>query len=434
MRMLDLIERKKAGLPHTPEELAFVARAAAEGGVPDYQLSSWLMAVRFQGMTPEEAAALTRAMAASGKRLALRGRGPIVDKHSTGGVGDGVSLALAPLAAAAGLKVPMMSGRGLGHTGGTLDKLESIRGFRVQLAPGRIKRQLRDIGVCLFGQSADLAPADRRLYALRDATGTVDSIPLIVSSILSKKLAEDLDTLVMDVKVGPGAIFSEPERSRELARHLVLTARRLGLGCAALLTRMEEPLGRAVGNAIEVRQAIEVLRGGGPEDFIEVLGALGGWMLFLGGLARDWREGAERVEKLRRSGAGLAKFRDIVRLQGGDVRCVDDPDKHLPLSRLSTDVKAARDGWLSSLDAREVGRLAVRLGAGRETMEDRLDYGAGVFLFKKRGDRVRRGEAIARVYAADAGRLKAGARDLAAIARIKTKPFKVPPVILATVR
>jgi pyrimidine-nucleoside phosphorylase len=435
MRMLDLIEKKKIGLAHTPDELAFIAQAAARGSVPDYQLSSWLMAVCWRGMETAETAALTRAMAASGRRLDLGSlRGPKVDKHSTGGVGDGISIPLAPLAAAAGLVVPMMSGRGLGHTGGTLDKLESIRGFKVALPPAAILRQLRAAGVSLFGQSADLAPADRKLYGLRDVTATVGADPLIVSSILSKKLSEDLDALVLDVKVGPGAIYPEPAKMRALAGHLVRTANHLGLKTVAVLTRMEEPLGRAVGNAIEIRQALEVLGGGGPSDFVEVLLVLGGWMLALGGKARNWEEGAEILEALRRSGAGLKRFREIVKLQGGDVRAVDDPDRFLPLAKHSIEVKATASGRLAGLDARSVGKLAVRLGAGRQKAEDKVDFGAGLFLNKKRGDRVKKGDLLARLYASDAMRLEGAAEEFRAIALISARPVRVQPPVIGVVK
>jgi len=433
--MLDLIEKKKSGLRHSPEELRFIARCAADGAVPDYQLSSGLMAVFLRGMDPAETAALTQAMASTGRRLPLAGlKGPVVDKHSTGGVGDGISLALAPLAAAAGLKVPMMSGRGLGHTGGTLDKLEAIPGFRVHLTPGQILRQLRSTGVAMFGQTRDLAPADRRLYALRDATATVASIPLIVSSILSKKLAENLDALVLDAKIGPGAIFPDAASQRELAAHLVQTGRKLGLRSVAVLTRMEEPLGRAVGNALEVRQAVEVLQGSGPSDFLEVLKVLGGWMLVLGGKARTWEEGAETLERLRISGGGLRSFREMVRWQGGDPRVADDPDRLLPKAPFQTQVRAAQDGYVAALDAREVGRIAVRLGAGRAKAEDAVDASAGIVLFKKRGEAVRRGDLLATLHGSDRRRIGEAAQAFRQTLRIQRRPFWPPKVIVGVVR
>ncbi|MDE2291775.1 MAG: thymidine phosphorylase [Elusimicrobia bacterium] len=421
--MLDLIIKKRDGGVHTPEEVAFIVRAAAEGSVPDYQLSSWLMAALQRGMTRAETMALTDNMARSGRRLSLGSlKAAKVDKHSTGGVGDGVSLALAPLVAAAGVAVPMMSGRGLGHTGGTLDKLESVRGLKVRMDVASVERQMRALGVCMFGQSGDLAPADGKLYALRDASGTVPARPLIVGSILSKKLAEDLDGLVLDIKCGTGAIFRTEAQARALAQDLIRTAKDLGLGCVGLLTSMDEPLGRAVGNALEMRQAIEVL--GGDEscpDYLEVLYALGGWMLVLGRKARTAAEGAETLRGLVRSGAASAKLRELLSAQGGDARVVDDPDR-LPRAAKSLPLKAPRSGWVTRLDALQAGKAGIALGAGRTKMEDSLDYGAGIVLAKKVGDPVRRGEEVARLYAADSRRLSEGAQLLGEGLEIGTRP------------
>jgi pyrimidine-nucleoside phosphorylase len=408
--MIDLIAKKRDGGIHAPEELAFIAKAAADGLAPDYQLSAWLMAVRLNGMNREETVAFTRAMAASGSRVNLRSmRAAKVDKHSTGGVGDGISIALAPLLAAAGLAVPMMSGRGLGHTGGTLDKLEAIKGFQVRIPIPQVERIIRKIGVCMFGQSGDLAPSDRKLYALRDATATVESRPLIVASILSKKLAEDLDGLILDVKCGSGAFFREAKDAIALAEDLVRTARGSGLRCVALLTDMEQPLGLAVGNAVEVRQAVEILRGDfRAADYAEVLLALGGWMMVLGRRAKDAREGAGRLEALIRSGAALERFKEMVKAQHGDPRVADDPERFLPVAKLRKDVKAPADGWITHLDARLVGRAAVALGAGRDRQEDKIDFGAGFLLKRKVGEQVRKGETVAEVYASDARRLQEG--------------------------
>jgi pyrimidine-nucleoside phosphorylase len=386
-------------------------------------------------MTEPETAALTRAMAASGQSLDLKGLdGAKVDKHSTGGVGDGVSLALAPLVAAAGLVVPMMSGRGLGHTGGTLDKLESIAGFRVRLELPEIRRQLAELGVCLFGQSDSLAPADRKLYALRDATATVESLPLIVSSILSKKLAEDLDALVLDVKVGAGAIFQEPRRAEVLGRALVKTARGLGRKAVAVMTAMEQPLGRYVGNSLEIRQALEVLQGDCTAgDYIEVLLALGGWMVHLGGKARSPEAGARILEALIRSGEAADRFKRLVKAQGGDARFVDDPSL-LPQASLSRMAPAPRDGFLSRLDARVVGETAVRLGAGRQAVSDPIDFGAGLMLDKKLGDRVKKGESVARLFASDAGRLEAGLRHFQTALEIAPRAPKPRSVVLKVLK
>lgn len=436
MRMLDIIARKREGGEHSPEELAFIARAAAEGSAPDYQLSAWLMAVCVRGMSAKERVSLTRAMARSGKTLGLSSiRAPKVDKHSTGGVGDGVSIVLAPLLAAAGVCVPMMSGRGLGHTGGTLDKLESIRGFQVRLSPAAILRQLRSIGVGMFGQSAELAPADRKLYALRDATSTVESLPLIVASILSKKLSEDLDALVLDVKCGSGAIFKDPRRASELAEALVRTANGLGVRCVGLLTGMEQPLGRYVGNALEIRQAVEILQGDlSSADYVEVTLALGGWMLALSGKARDWREGAGKLSGLLKNGKALDRFKAMVKAQGGDPRAADDPVRFLPRASKRFEFPSPGGGFLSRLDARLVGRAGVSLGAGRDRQEDGIDFGAGIILRRKVGDPVRKGECLAELFARDKGRLAAGRELFAQAVGVSRSRPRVPPVILKLVK
>jgi pyrimidine-nucleoside phosphorylase len=439
--MLDLIAKKRDGVEHSPEEIASIARWAASGEVPDYQLSAWLMAVRLNGMTRAETTAFTRAMASSGRHLDLHSRsGPLsgkvcaVDKHSTGGVGDGISIALAPLLAAAGLVVPMMSGRGLGHTGGTLDKLEAIRGFRVRMDIPKVGRILKKTGVCMFGQSGDLAPSDRKLYALRDATATVESRPLIVASILSKKLSEDLDALVLDVKCGCGAFFRSAAQARALASDLVRTADGLGLRCAALLTAMEEPLGRAVGNGVEVRQAVEILRGDfSAGDYAEVLFALGGKLMVLGRKAKHAREGALRLEALVRSGAALSKFKDMVRAHGGDPRTADDPERFLPVARLHREIRASKTGFLKRMDALLVGRAAVLLGAGRSRQEDAVDAGAGFLLKRKVGDAVRRGEIVAEAYASDADRLAQGVKLFSESLDVGTVRPRRRPVIISEI-
>jgi len=408
--MLDLLLKKRSGGEHSQEELDFIAAGAASGKVPDYQLSAWLMAAFFNPLSRKETAGFTRAMARSGRKLDLKGLGARrVDKHSTGGVGDGVSLALAPVAAAAGVIVPMMSGRGLGHTGGTLDKLESVKGFKVRLPPARIYRQLESTGLCMFGQTEELAPSDRKLYALRDASCTVESLPLIVASILSKKYAEDITGLVMDVKFGSGAFLEDFKKSRELASALIGTARLLGMRCVAVLTAMNEPLGFAVGNALEMRQSIGVLRGEkGPSDFMEVLEVLAGWMICLGGRARTPEEGARRARAVIADGSALEKMRLMVRWQGGDPRVIDDPDKFLPRAPLKASVKAPGAGYLLRMDARTVGRASVVLGAGRARAEDAVDFGAGIMLRKKVGDRLAAGDAVADLYASDPAKLAEG--------------------------
>ena len=368
------------------------------GDVPDYQMAAFCMAVFFRGMDEAEVGALTEAMLRSGDVLDLSDvPGPKVDKHSTGGVGDKVSLALAPLAAACGVKVPMISGRGLGHTGGTLDKLEAIPGFRVDLGVDRFRALVREVGACLVGQTSRLAPADRKLYALRDVTATVESIPLIAASIMSKKLAEGIDALVLDVKVGSGAFMKGPEDARALARTLAGIGRNMGKRVTALLTAMDQPLGCAVGNALEVAETVELLRGGGPGDLREVTVALVAEMLVLGGVAPDLAAARDRVEAAVADGRGLAKLEEIVRAQGGDPAVLHDPGR-LPRAPRTWDLGAPAEGFVAAMDAEAVGLAAVALGAGRSRVEDRVDPAVGIVVHKKLGDRVERGEPLCTVH------------------------------------
>ncbi len=435
MRLIDLIEKKARGGVHTIDELRFIAGAAATSAAPDYQLSSWLMAVRLRGMSVRETADLTRAMAESGDRLDFSSLpAPKIDKHSTGGVGDGVSLLLAPLAGAAGLAVPMMSGRGLGHTGGTLDKLESIPGLRVKLSAAEIKSQMARLGVCLFGQTETLAPADRKLYALRDASATVASLPLIVSSILSKKLAEGLDALVLDVKAGSGAIFENSRQGLELAASLIRIAKRLRLKCAALVTAMDEPLGLAIGNSIEMRQTIEILNGREePKDFIDCALALGGWMSYLAGKARNPAEGRTLMAERLKSGAALDILKKTVEAQGGDASVLSSPGL-LPLAPLSHEIVSPRSGFIARLDARGLGLAGVALGAGRSRQEDPVDHGAGIRLFLKVGAPVKKGQPIARLHASTPGKLEEGARLAEQAVAVQTARPRPRPLILKTLR
>lgn len=403
MRMVDLILKKRSGLEHSFSELRFIADGSARGFIPDYQLSAWLMAVFFRGLSGRETADWTKAMVLSGRRLNLSSiNAPKIDKHSTGGVGDGISLALAPIVASQGIAVPMMSGRGLGHTGGTLDKLESIKGFRVQLSPHHIIRQIKSIGVCMFGQTKELAPADRKLYALRDVTSTVESLPLIVSSILSKKYAEDLNGLVLDVKYGSGAFLKDFKTSRDLACTLIETAKFLKMKCVAVLTCMEEPLGFAIGNAVEMEQAIKILHGEkSPGDFMEALEVLSGWMIYIGQKARTPEEGREKAVKSITSKSALNKLRQMIKWQGGDGRVVDCPDRFLTKSKFVVEIKAGSTGYIQRLDAKTAGVSGVLLGAGRSRAEDSVDFGAGIILEKKTGDFVRQGSVIANLYSSD---------------------------------
>jgi pyrimidine-nucleoside phosphorylase len=432
LAMPALIARKRDGGALTDAEIRAVIDGAVAGRIPDYQLSGLLMAIVFRGMDERELAAWTRAMIASGESLLLRGvPGRKVDKHSTGGVGDKISLCLAPLVAACGVPVPMVSGRALGHTGGTLDKLESIPGFRTALAPRELRRVLGRAGFVLAGQSARLVPADRLLYALRDATGTVPSIPLIASSILSKKVAEGADALVMDVKVGSGAFLPVREHARELARTLVRLGGSLGLEVRALLTDMDQPLGLAVGNASELAEAIDVLRGGGPPDVRALTVRLGAEMLVLGRAARDLREGARLVETAIASGAGLERLRLGVRLQGGDVRVIDDPTR-LPRARRAHVVRAARGGVVARIDAGELGRAATLLGAGRLSKEDDVDHGVGILLHAKAGTRVARGDALCTVHYNDAARWSATRPAVEAAFRLGRRAPAAAPLVLET--
>jgi len=431
MRMLDLLLKKRSGEEHDLKELEFIANGAASGAIPDYQLTAWLMAAFLNPLSKKETAYFTKAMALSGKKLNLKGlKGGRVDKHSTGGVGDGVSLALAPVAAAAGVIVPMMSGRGLGHTGGTLDKLEAVKGFKVRLSADRVYKQLKATGLSMFGQTAELAPSDKKLYALRDASCTVESLPLIVASILSKKYAEDITGLVMDVKYGSGAFLKDFKRSRELAVALIDTAKLLGIRCVAVLTAMDEPLGLAVGNGIEMEQSIRILRGEkGPADFMEVLEVLSGWMIFLGGKARTPEEGMAKARAVIADGSALEKMRQMVRWQGGDVRVVDDPEKFLPRAKLAAEVKAVKAGYLVKMDARTVGHASVVLGAGRARAEDAVDPGAGIELYKKPGDRLAPGDLIARIYSSDAAKLREGKKMFESALASGSKPPKKEKLI-----
>jgi pyrimidine-nucleoside phosphorylase len=430
LRAYDLIRKKRDGATLAPEELRFLVRGATTGDVADEQLAAFLMAVFFRGLDLRaELPHWLDAMLHSGQVLDLsRIAGRKVDKHSTGGVGDKISIPLAPLAAVCGVRVPMVSGRGLGHTGGTLDKLESIPGFRVDLPLPRFVELVERLGVCLIGQTAEIAPADRKLYALRDATATVESVPLIASSILSKKLAEGIDALVLDVKVGRGAFMKTPEDARLLARTMVDLCRSMGRDCVALLTSMDEPLGSAVGNAVEIRESIEILGGRGPEDVRELTLGLGVEMLLLGGM-KDAASARARLEAALGDGSALRRFAEVIEAQGGDPKVTDDPSR-LPQPRHRREVRAARSGVLTAMDAGEVGLASVELGAGRARKEDAVDPAAGLLLRKRAGDAVRAGEVLAELHAASEARLEAGeARLRAALAIGEAAPPERPLVL-----
>ncbi len=428
-----MIEKKRDGGALSADEIrAFVAGYTA-GTIPDYQMAALAMAIFFRGMTPDETAALTDAMMRSGDTLSFAGwPRPTADKHSTGGIGDKISLVLGPLAASAGLAVPMISGRGLGLTGGTLDKLEAIPGFNTRLSPDAFRAALSRAGCAIIGQTDRLAPADRKLYALRDVTGTVPSIPLITASILSKKLAEGAVSLVLDVKCGRGAFMRTPEQARALADSLLRVGRALGRTMAALITDMEQPLGRTAGNALEVREAVEVLRGGGPADIRSLTLALTARMCLLAGVATDAAAAERDLAAHLDDGRALAAFRDMVAAQGGDIRVADDPGAVLPTAAVMESLSASADGWVAGVDAEIIGRVVLQLGAGRRRSDDVIDPAAGVDRLVQCGDRVRRGDTLMRLQAATPD-LIAAVRDAARGAvRLADAPVTRPPLILET--
>lgn len=396
-----LIERKRDGRPLSGAEWKSLIDAYVAGRVPDYQISALLMAIFFRGLEPEELAALTDAMIESGDRLRFDGlAAPVVDKHSTGGVGDKTSLLLAPMLAACGCAVPMMSGRGLGHTGGTLDKLESIPGFRTNLALRDAEAQVRTLGVALIGQTPEIAPADKRLYALRDVTGTVESIPLISASIMSKKLAEGLAGLVLDVKMGSGAFLPKVDDGLALARTMIGLGEARGCRTVALLTAMDRPLGRACGNAIEVEEAIEGLRGNGPPDLMEVTIALGVEMLLVADVASNADDARRMLGDTISSGSALERFARVIEAQGGNPAVIDDPAV-LPQAPVSRVWHAPAAGVVETIEPRRIGRAITALGGGRMEVSDTIDPAVGFLITARPGDRVARGEPLATIYARD---------------------------------
>ena len=402
MRAVDLIIKKRDKEELSKAEIQFFIDGYAKGEIPDYQAAALVMAILLNGMTPAETTNLTLAMAYSGDVLDLSGVVPIaVDKHSTGGVGDKTTLVVGPLVAACGLPVGKMSGRGLGFSGGTLDKLESIPGFRANLSTEEFIHQLRTVGLVVTGQSADLAPADGKLYALRDVTGTVQSIPLIASSVMSKKIASGAQAILLDVKVGNGAFMENLDDARTLAHLMVEIGKLVGRRTVALLSDMNQPLGAAVGNALELKEAIETLRGGGPADFVEHCLVVAGDMLSLGGISHTENEGRSLAETALNSGMGFEYLRRMVAAQEGEVQFVDEPER-LPGADLIEPVKATRDGIIHGIHARTVGETAVMLGGGRAKKGDVIDYGVGVLVHKKIGDKVGKGESVFTVYANDA--------------------------------
>lgn len=404
MRAVDVIQKKRDGGALSADEIAFFVSGYTAGKIPDYQASAFAMAVFFRGMTAEETVALTRSMMTTGEVLDFSALpGPKVDKHSTGGVGDKTSLVLAPLAAACGVFVPMISGRGLGHTGGTLDKLESIPGFRVGLGLDEFRAVLARAGLGLIGQTPQIAPADKKLYALRDVTATVESRPLIAASIMSKKMAEGIDALVLDVKTGDGAFMKTFADSRALAQAMVDIGKGMGKKIVALITDMDQPLGRTVGNALEVVECVETLRGRGPKDLESLSVELAAWMLHLAtGEALDAARG--RIRQALASGEGLKRFRQVIELQGGDPAVCDDTSR-LPRARRTVEVAAGAAGVVTRIGCSAIGHAGMLLGAGRETVDSAIDPAVGLVLHKKVGDAVARGEPLATLHVNDEARL-----------------------------
>jgi pyrimidine-nucleoside phosphorylase len=409
MLVTDLIRRKRDGAELERHEIEFLIDRYTYDGLPDYQMSAWLMAVLLRGMTRAELAALTEAMLNSGQILSFPELPAAkVDKHSTGGVGDKTSLVIAPVVAAAGLYVPMISGRGLGHTGGTLDKLESIPGFNVNLSVAEFRRVLAQCGAGLIGQTKEIAPADKKIYALRDVTGTVESPYLICASIMSKKLAEGIDALVLDVKTGSGAFMKSEKDAVFLAELMVETGRRLGKRIAALITDMDQPLGNTVGNALEVSECIEILNGKGPDDLRELCLVLSAWMFLLSKRVRDIDEGRELAEQMISSGKARAKFREIIHLQGGNPSVMDDPGL-LPQAQHKAEVKSTAEGFVTGIMTEQIGIAGVLLGGGRAKKEDSVDPAVGIIIHKKIGDKISAGEALCTIYYNSAERFEQAA-------------------------
>jgi pyrimidine-nucleoside phosphorylase len=394
MSAIQIITRKRDGIELSEQEIKFLVEGYVSDEIPDYQIAAFLMATYFQGMSFDETYFLTKAMIDSGSAVDFSNLGAIpVDKHSTGGVGDKISLILAPLVASAGVPVPMMSGRGLGHSGGTLDKLEAIPGFRTRLSLSEFKTQIEKIGVAMIGQTQEIVPADQKIYALRDSSGTVASIPLVVASIMSKKIAEGVKALVLDVKTGKGAFFTSKEKSLALAKRLIAIGDKFDLETTALMTAMDQPLGYAVGNWLETKESIETLKGEGPEDVVELTLALGAEMLYQARIVEDVSTGLRKLKELLDSGAAYNKFLTLVQEQGGDISLVENPEKY-PKSRFHHFILSQKNGFITSIDALKVGLLAMEIGAGRKKISDPIDYTAGIILRKKNGDQVNIGDPL----------------------------------------
>lgn len=433
-RFVDLIQKKKQGEVLTKEEIDFMITDYVAGKIPDYQMSAMLMAIYFNGMEDEELAAFTLAMRDSGDLVDLSPiEGIKVDKHSTGGVGDKTTLIVGPIVAACGVPVAKMSGRGLGFTGGTLDKLESISGFRIDLSAQEFFETVKKTGISVIGQTGNLAPADKLLYALRDVTATVDSIPLIAASVMSKKLAAGSDKIVLDVTTGSGAFMKNTRDAKKLAKHMVAIGNHAGKETVAILTGMEEPLGFAIGNNMEVKEAIEVLKGDGPEDVKEVSVALAGMMLSLGLENVSHSQGKRMAKKALSSGQAFEKFKEMVQAQGGDIRYVEHPE-FFERDAFEGEVLAAEDGFLSGMDTEKIGVAAGLLGAGRETKDSVIDMSAGIYLEKKIGDTVKKGEPIAICYVGTKEKLNRGMAMFESSIRYSKEAPRIPKLIVDIIR
>ncbi len=434
MRAYDVILKKRNGNKLTREEIEFMVNGFVHGDVPDYQMAAFLMAIYFRHMDDEERYELTEIMAHSGDMIDLSDiPGIKVDKHSTGGVGDKTTLVLAPMVASCGLPVAKMSGRGLGHTGGTIDKLESIPGFKVSLPEEEFMKNVKEHGIAVVGQTANLAPADKKIYALRDVTATIDEISLIASSIMSKKLAAGADGIVLDVKVGSGAFMKEISTATDLARAMVDIGKRHGKETVALLTNMDRPLGNTVGNALEVEEAIETLKGNGPEDLEELCVELGAQMLNIGKIATSVEEGREMLRNSIKNGKALEKFRELVEIQSGDAKVVEDTSL-LGISKKVFEVKASRGGYVYSMNAEAVGIASMMLGAGRTKKGDKIDLSVGIRLLKKTGDKVENGEVLCLLYYNDETRLQEAVKTVTSAYEVKNMRPKAEKLIHGVVK
>jgi pyrimidine-nucleoside phosphorylase len=433
MRMVDVIENKRDGKELSDEEIRFFIKGYTEGTIPDYQASALTMAIVWRGMNKREIGTLTDAMEHSGETIDLSSiKGIKVDKHSTGGVGDKTSLALGPLVAACGAKLAKMSGRGLGHTGGTLDKMESVPGTSIAIDEKRFVKQVNDIGIAIIGQTSEIDPADKKLYSLRDVTGTVESIPLIASSIMSKKLASGADTILLDVKFGSGAFMKTIERAKELATTMVEIGDSLHRDTRAIITDMDEPLGLAVGNALEVKEAIATLHGQGPRDFVELVTEAGAIMLEQAHIVKSHEEGVKRIQQAIADGSGFEKQKQLFAAQGGDISYLEHPEK-FPLAAFRTPIVAESSGYVKRIDSMAIGVSAMKLGAGRATMSDVIDMSAGIVLAKKVGDYVNKGEVLATAHTNKTG-IEDVLKDIHDAFELSKDEVKVHPIVHAYIK